>query len=74
MKLEVTEPNYCATIIRIHVLNKLQDFISVFGARFYNLDKNKDTIDLVKEQTIIPDYIDDIAVFKMKQYVGYTIK
>lgn len=31
MKLEVTEPNYCATIIRIHVLNKLQGLDRLLG-------------------------------------------
>ncbi|MBP9722364.1 MAG: dihydroorotase [Gammaproteobacteria bacterium] len=39
-------------------LDKLEAFLSFYGADFYNLQRNAETITLVKSQNIIPEYYD----------------
>ncbi|MFH1714472.1 MAG: dihydroorotase [Candidatus Nealsonbacteria bacterium] len=45
-------------------LDRLEDFVSRFGAEFYGLPLNEDTITLVKEEWQVPDLIGGVVPFK----------
>lgn len=45
-----------ATIFQNHgVLEKLENFSSVFGAQFYGLERNQETISLIEQAQTVPD-------------------
>lgn len=55
-------PLYATAFEQVNALDKLEDFASRFGAMFYGLPINTDTITLVKKETLIPQsypYLDD---------------
>ena len=45
---------YAAAFEEAHALDKLEDFASRFGARFYGLPENRETITLVRESWTVP--------------------
>ena len=49
---------YAKVFDDLNCLEKLEGFASHFGPDFYGLERNKDTITLVKEAWIVPDEID----------------
>lgn len=54
-------PLYASAFESMNALDKLENFASVYGARFYGLPVNTSTITLVKQEQIIPeqyDYLD----------------
>ncbi len=55
-------PFYATAFEQVNALDKLEGFASRFGAMFYGLPINTDTITLVKKETLIPQsypYLDD---------------
>lgn len=55
-------PLYATAFEQVNALDKLEGFASRFGAMFYGLPINTDTITLVKKETLIPQsypYLDD---------------
>jgi dihydroorotase len=48
---------YAAAFEEAHALDKLEDFASRFGARFYGLPENRETITLVRESWTVPKMI-----------------
>lgn len=55
-------PLYATAFESVGALDKLENFASRFGARFYGLPVNQSTITLVKKEQVIPDnypYLDD---------------
>ena len=56
-------------------IERLEGFASLFGADFYGLPRNTNTITLVKEEQIIPtslDYLDGEQIIPL--YAGKTIQ
>lgn len=59
----------------VGALDKLEDFASSFGADFYGLPRNEDTITLVREEWVVPDsfsYIKDDVLIPLR--AGETIQ
>lgn len=54
-------------------MNRLENFSSVFGARFYDLPLNKAQVKLVRQPTIIPDEIDGIVPFMAGKTLNWSI-
>lgn len=48
-------PLYAAAFDSANALDKLENFASVFGAKFYGLPVNTDTITLIKKEQIVPN-------------------
>ncbi len=48
---------YAQVFEELGCLDKLEGFASFYGADFYNLPRNEDTITLIKEPWVIPDQI-----------------
>ena len=48
-------PLYATAFESVNALDKLENFASVFGANFYGLPINTDTITLVKKEQLIPN-------------------
>ncbi len=55
-------------------LNKLENFVSKFGAVFYDLPLNKERIMLVKEDWIIPQDYRDIVPFMAGKKLSWQVK
>lgn len=54
-------PLYAAAFESVNALDKLENFASVFGAKFYGLPVNQTTITLAKQEQVVPmayDYLD----------------
>jgi dihydroorotase len=62
---EILERNGC--------LDKIKDFSSTFGARFYRLEPQTKTFDLVKAKNIVSAEINGVVPFKAGQNVGWKI-
>jgi dihydroorotase len=48
---------YAAVFDELNALDKLEGFASFYGADFYGLERNKSTINLVKEDWLVPEKI-----------------
>ena len=48
---------YAAVFDELNVLDKLEGFASFYGADFYGLERNQSSINLVKEDWIVPEKI-----------------
>jgi dihydroorotase len=48
---------YAAVFDELNVLDKLEGFASFYGADFYGLERNKSSINLIKEDWVIPEKI-----------------
>lgn len=48
-------PLYATAFESVNALDKLENFASVFGAKFYGLPVNTDTITLIKKEHTVPD-------------------
>lgn len=67
-------PLYATAFEMVNALDKLENFASVFGAKFYGLPINTSTITPVKEDNIIPDsypYLDNKSLTPLM--AGQTI-
>ena len=65
---------YAQAFDQVGKIERLEGFASHFGADFYGLPRNTNTITLVKEDQIIPeslDYLDDEKIIPL--YAGKTI-
>ena len=58
---------------RESALEKLEPFVSEFGARFYGLPLNEGTIELVKETWKVPDAYGDVVPFLAGQELGWSL-
>ena len=66
---------YTETFEQEGALDKLQDFLSVYGAQHYGLEPNTSTLTLVKEEWTVPtsyDFGDKRRVTPMR--AGETVK
>jgi dihydroorotase len=54
-------------------LHKLEDFVSSFGADFYGIPRNAETIELVKEDWIVPEIYDGIVPFMAGKTLHWRI-
>ena len=48
---------YAAVFDELNVLDKLEGFASFYGADFYGLERNKSSINLIKEDWVVPEKI-----------------
>ncbi|KKR45430.1 MAG: Dihydroorotase [Parcubacteria group bacterium GW2011_GWA1_40_21] len=55
-------------------LDKLENFVSTFGAVFYDLPLNKDKITLVKKDWIVPESYDGIVPFLSGKKLSWQVK
>lgn len=60
----VALPLLCEIFENGDVLNRLEAFVSEFGARFYGLSLNKGTIELEQSDWTVPEQIEGIKIFK----------
>ncbi len=51
-------PMYAELFERENALDKLEPFASFYGADFYGIERNRDTVTLIKEPLTIPDYFE----------------
>jgi dihydroorotase len=56
------------------VENKLENFCSVFGADFYGLPHNKETIALIREEWTVPSILDGIVPFRAGQKIAWRME
>jgi dihydroorotase len=66
---------YAQAFDQVNKLERLEGFASHFGADFYGLPRNTETITLVKEEQVIPesfDYLDGDKIIPL--YAGKTIQ
>jgi dihydroorotase len=56
------------------VADKLEDFCSGFGADFYGLPRNKETISLIREEWTIPPICDGVVPFRAGQKIGWRME
>ena len=66
---------YAQAFDQVGRIDRLEGFASFFGADFYGLPRNTNTITLVKEEQIIPtslDYLDGEQIIPL--YAGKTIQ
>ncbi len=66
---------YAQAFDQVGKLDRLEGFASHFGADFYGLPRNTNTITLVKEDQVIPesfDYLDGEKIIPL--YAGKTIQ
>ncbi len=54
--------------------DKLEDFCSGFGADFYGLPRNKETIALVREEWTVPLICDGVVPFRAGQKIGWRME
>ncbi|MFH1631615.1 MAG: dihydroorotase [bacterium] len=55
-------------------IDRLEDFVSAFGAGFYGFRPNKDTITLVREPWIVPDEYEGIVPFWHGQEIPWKVQ
>lgn len=72
-------PLYATAFESVNALDKLENFASVFGAKFYGLPINTDTITLVKKETLVPHsypYLDDKTLTPLLagQNIAWTVQ
>ncbi len=51
-------------------ISKIENFLSVYGANFYNLDKNTETLSIIEKEQKIPNLIEGVVPF----YAGRKLK
>jgi len=56
-----------------NALNRLENFTSVFGARFYNLLLNQETITLKRKSWVIPDSYGEVVPFLTGQMISWQV-
>ena len=54
--------------------DKLEDFCSGFGADFYGLPRNKETISLIREEWTVPPICDGVIPFRAGQTIGWRME
>jgi len=54
-------------------LDRLENFVSKFGADFYGLPRNSETIELIKKDWVVPDEYDGIVPFIAGQTLHWQI-
>jgi len=67
-------PLYCQFFAEQNSLPKLESFVSHYGADFYQLERNKDTIKLFKKSQTIPESLPMGNGFVIPIAAGETIK
>ena len=55
-------------------LNRLNDFVSVFGARHYGLPPNEGTLTLVKEPMVVPKRVGDVVPFMAGETLEWSVE
>eukprot|EP01083_Nonionella_stella_P034581 94643_1 len=70
---------YAETFDAYNAMDKLNDFLSKFGAEFYGIERNKNKIKLIKQKNKIPDsfkYInkDVLVPFKSGQELNWCLE
>ena len=55
-------------------LEKLENFMSVYGPAFYSLKPAKEKLVLIKKESTIPDVIDGIVPLYAGKTVSWSIK
>lgn len=56
------------------VLDKLENFVSRFGAEFYGLEVNKEKITLVKKNMIVPEELHGVRPYLAGKTIGWSLK
>lgn len=56
------------------VLDKLENFVSVFGAEFYELPQNSEKITLVKEDVVVPEEMWGVTPYLAGETVSWKIR
>ena len=54
-------------------LEFLEDFVSKFGAKFYGLPQNPETIELIKQDWVVPEEYDGIVPFMAGQTLHWQV-
>lgn len=57
-----------------NALNKLDSFLTIFGADFYGLPYNKESITLIKDTMIVPDQIHGVTPYLAGQEIKWRLK
>lgn len=66
---------FLATLFEeLDMLDRLEPFTSVYGAAFYNLERNTDELVLVKEPLVVPDRFGAMVPFKAGKTLAWSIK
>ena len=55
-------------------VEKLEDFCSGFGADFYGIPRNKETITLVREPWTVPEICDGVVPFRAGKEMAWKVK
>jgi len=54
-------------------LERLEDFVSSFGADFYELPRNAGTVTLVRENTRVADLVDGVVPYRAGQILPWRL-
>ena len=57
-----------------HALDKLENFVSVFGAKFYGLPLNQETITLERNFWLVPEIYGQVVPFLAGQLMSWQVK
>jgi len=66
-------PMLCAIFEKRQYLDRLENFVSRFGADFYGLPRNEEAIELVKKNWAVPAKIEGIVPFMAGQTLYWQV-